>query len=76
MTLNIQIPDNLYNQAIIFANQNNYKIDDMINSQFISYFENYLLKQINDKAALVKREDFEKILSRIPNVEPLDYDSL
>jgi len=76
MNFNIRIPDKLYNQAMIFATNNNFKIDDFINFQFISNLEGFLLNQINEKAKIVTREDFERILSKVPDVEPEEYDRL
>ena len=76
MNFKIQIPDRLYNQAMIFASSNNFKIDDFINYQFVSNLEGFLLNQINKKAKNVTREDFERILSKVSDIEPEEYDRL
>lgn len=76
MNLQIQIPDKLYSQAMVFANNNNFKIEDFINEQFISNLEGFLLNQINTRAQKINREDFERILAKIPDVEPEEFDRL
>ena len=76
MNLRIQIPDKLYNQALVFANKNNFLIDDFINSQFIANLEGYLMNKINDRAQHVTRDEFERILAKVPDVEPDEYDKL
>ena len=76
MNLKIQIPDKLYDQAIVFANKNNFKIDDFINTQFIANLESYLLEHINDRAQHITRDDFERILAKVPDAEPANFDRL
>lgn len=76
MNLKIQIPDKLYNQAMVFANNNNFKIEDFINYQFIQNLEGFLMNQINERAKKVTREDFERILAKVPDNEPEEYDRL
>jgi hypothetical protein len=76
MNLNIQIPDKLYNQAIIYANNNNLKIDDFINYQFIANLEEFLMNQINERAKNIDRNGFERILSKVPDNKPEEYDKL
>ena len=76
MNLKIQVPDKLYNQAIVFANNNNIKIDEFINYQFITNLEGFLMNQINERSKNVNRDDFERILSKVPDVEPEEYDRL
>jgi hypothetical protein len=76
MNLKIQIPDKLYNQAMVFANNNNFKIEDFINYQFIQNLEGFLMNQINDRAKNVTRDDFERILAKVPDVEPEEYDRI
>ena len=43
---------------------------------FNENLEGFLLNQINEKAKIVTREDFERILSKVPDVEPEEYDRL
>ncbi|MBM2815167.1 MAG: hypothetical protein HW421_1929 [Ignavibacteria bacterium] len=76
MNLKIQIPDKLYKQAMVFANNNNFKIEDFINYQFIANLEGFLINQINERAKNVNREDFERILAKVPDVEPNECDRL
>ena len=76
MNLSIQIPDKIYNQAILFAKKNNYNLDEFINSQFVSNFENYLMNHISEKAEHISRDDFKNVLSKVPDIEPQDRDKL
>lgn len=76
MNLKIQIPNKLYNQAMVFANNNNFKIEDFINYQFIQNLEGFLMNQINERAQNVTRDDFERILAKVPDIEPEEYDRI
>jgi hypothetical protein len=76
MNITINIPDSLYNQAIKYSKKNNFDINNLINEQFLSFLEKNLLEIINERATNLKRNDYKKVLSKIPDVDPEVYDRL
>jgi hypothetical protein len=76
MDLNISLPDRLYNTALIYTKNIDLKFEEFINFQFASFLEKYLMNSITERAKKVTREEFKRILSEVPDVEPPEYDRL
>lgn len=74
MSVNISIPEDLYRRASQVAAEANVSVDEL----FASAFEERLLEfeRLKDKAARGSYEKFLRVMSKVPAVEPPDYDRL
>ncbi len=74
MSFSINIPEHLYRQASDIAAAENISVDEL----FASAFEERLLEleRLKERAARGSYEKFLKVMSKVPAVEPPDYDRL
>jgi hypothetical protein len=74
MSVSVNIPEDLYRQASDIAAAENISVDEL----FASAFEERLLEleRLKERAARGSYEKFLKVMSRVPAVEPPDYDRL
>jgi hypothetical protein len=74
MSVSVNIPEDLYRQASDIAAAENISVDEL----FASAFEERLLEleRLKERAARGSYETFLKLMSRVPAVEPPDYDRL
>jgi hypothetical protein len=75
-SISIKLPDSLHQAAIELAKKDQISISHFISialAEKISALttEDYLLKRAKNAPT---REEFEKLLEKVPDVEPEDYD--
>ena len=74
MTLTINLPEELYQQAAEIAGQANVSVEEL----FVSSIEQHLrdFERLKRRAERGNREKFLRVLGKVPDVEPPDYDRL
>lgn len=74
MSVSVNVPEELYRQAAEIAVAEKISVDEL----FASAFEERLLElnRLKEKAARGSYEKFLKVMSKVPAVEPPDYDRL
>jgi hypothetical protein len=74
MSISVNVPEDLYRQALEIAAAENISVDDL----FASAFEERLveLERLKDKASKGSYEKFLKVMAKVPAVEPPDHDRL
>jgi len=72
MNVNVSIPEELYRRAAEVAAEENVPVDDL----FAAAFEERLLEfeRLKEKASRGSYEKFLRVMSKVPAVEPADYD--
>ena len=74
MNVNIEIPQELYDQARSIAEAQSIPVDEVFASAFSKQLANW--RRLQQWAARGSREDFLRVLDRVPDVEPEEYDRL
>ena len=74
MNLNIELPQDLYEQAQQIADAQHLRVDDVLASAFADQL--CQLRRLQEKARQGSREDLLRILDKVPDVEPEEYDRL
>ena len=74
MNVTVNVPEDLYRRATEVAAAENISVDDL----FASAFEERLLEfeRLKGKASRGSYEKFLRVMSKVPAVEPPDYDHL
>jgi elongation factor P--beta-lysine ligase len=74
MSVTVNIPDELYRQALEIAAAESVSVDEL----FASAFEERLLEleRLKEKAARGSYEKFLRVMAKVPSVEPPEYDRL
>ncbi|MBV9156048.1 MAG: hypothetical protein JO097_07280 [Acidobacteriaceae bacterium] len=74
MTLQINIADDLYRRAAEIAVQENVSIEEL----FASAFEERVVEfeRLKERAARGSYEKFLRVMDKVPDVQPADYDRL
>jgi hypothetical protein len=74
MTLQISVSDEIYRRAAEIAAQENVSVEVL----FASAFEERLLEfeRLKRRAARGSREKFLRVMDKVPDVAPPDYDRL
>jgi hypothetical protein len=74
MSVSIQVPDDLYEQALKIANTQHLPVDEV----FVAAFAHQLaeLDRLRRRASGGSREELVEILDKAPAVEPEEYDRL
>ncbi len=75
--LNAQIPDSLYKQVEALAARENISVDQLVaialSAQVSAWMTKDYLEQRSERGSW---EKFQQVLTRVPDVEPEDYDEL
>ena len=74
MTVSVNIPDDLYRQAREIADSQHVSVDDVISSAFAEQMAAW--ERLKQRAARGSRENFLRVLAKVPDVEPDDFDRL
>lgn len=75
--LNAQIPDSLYKQVEALAARENISVEQLVaialSAQVSAWMTKDYLEQRTERGSWQK---FQQVLTRVPDVEPEDYDKL
>lgn len=75
--LNAQIPDSLYKQVEALAARENISVEQLVvialSAQVSAWMTKDYLKQRSERGSWQK---FQQVLTKVPDVEPEDYDKL
>jgi hypothetical protein len=74
MSVSINIPEDLYREAKAIAEAQHLSVDDVIVSAFAEQLAAW--ERLKQKAARGRREEYLKVLEKVPDVEPEDYDRI
>jgi len=74
MSKSIAVPEDLYNRAAELAARDHVSVDEFVSGVLASRLANR--EYIEARASLFNREDFERALEEIPDVEPEERDRL
>ena len=74
MNVTINVSEELYSRAADIAAQENVSVEEL----FASAFEERILEfdRLKERAARGSYEKFLKVMDKVPDVEPADYDRL
>jgi len=72
MSKNIAVPEELYNKAAELAAKDHISVEEFVSALLASKFADR--EYIETRAQLFSREEFERALEAIPDVEPEPYD--
>lgn len=77
MKLNTQIPDTLYQQIETLANKEQIPVDQLITMALSAQISAWLTKDyLEEKAQQGSWDKFKKVLDKVSDREPEDYDKL
>ena len=74
MTVSVNIPEDLYQQAREIADSQHLSVDDVILSAFKEQLAGW--ERLKQRAARGRLDEFLKVLDKVPDVEPEEYDRL
>ncbi len=74
MTVTIDIPEDLYRQAQEVAESEHFSVDHVIASAFAEQMAAF--ERLKAWAARGSREAFLRVLDKVPDVEPEEFDRL
>ena len=74
MSKNIALPEDLYSRAAEFAAKDHVSVEESISGVLANRLASH--EYIESRAKLFNREEFERALDKIPDVEPEDGDHL
>jgi hypothetical protein len=74
MSKSIAVPEDLYNKAAALAARDHISVDAFVSALLAKRLADR--EYVESKAKLFNREDFERALNEIPDVEPEDRDRL
>jgi hypothetical protein len=74
MSVSVNIPDDLYQQAREIADSQHLSVDEVIASAFAEQLSAW--ERLKQRAARGHREDFDRVLEKVPDVEPEEYDRI
>jgi hypothetical protein len=72
MSKSIAVPESLYNKAAELAAKDHVSVEEFVSALLASRFANR--EYIEMRAQLFSREEFERALNAVPDVEPEPYD--
>ena len=76
-TLTLQLPDSIYQRIREMANQEEISVDQFVALAVTEKLSAFRTKEyLEERARRASKEKLEKALSKIPDVEPEDYDKL
>ena len=75
--LNAQIPDFLYKQVEALAARENISVDQLVASALSTQVSAWMTKDyLEQRGERGSWEKFQQVLTKVPDVEPEDYDKL
>jgi hypothetical protein len=75
--LNVQLPESLYKQIEALATRENVSIEQLVAIALSAQISAWLTKSyLEEKAKSGSWEQFQRVLNKVPNVEPEEYDKL
>ena len=74
MSKSIAVPEDLYERAAELAAKDHMSVEDFVSAVLANRFASR--EYIESRAKLFNREEFERALEEIPDVEPEDHDRL
>jgi hypothetical protein len=74
VTVSINIPEDLYRQALELADSQQVSVDDVISSAFAQQMAGW--ERLRRRAARGSREAFLRVLDNVPDVEPEEFDRI
>lgn len=74
MSVSVNIPEELYDQARAIAEAQNIAIEDVFASAVADYLATW--RHIQKRAARGDRDKFRAVLEHVPDIEPESYDLL
>ncbi|NJM72111.1 MAG: hypothetical protein HC862_19075 [Scytonema sp. RU_4_4] len=75
--LNVQIPESLYKQMEALATKENMSIEQLVAVALSAQVSAWMTKDyLEEKAQRGSWEKFQQVLTKVPDVEPDDYDRL
>ena len=72
MSKSIAVPEDLYNKAAQVAAKDHVSVEEFVSALLASRLANR--EYIETRAQLFSREEFERALNAVPDVEPEPYD--
>jgi hypothetical protein len=72
MSKNIAVPEDVYNKAAELAARDHISVEEFVSALLASQFADR--EYIETRARLFSREEFERALKAIPDLEPEPYD--
>jgi hypothetical protein len=72
MSKNIAVPEDLYNRAVELAAKDHISVEEFVSAVLANRLASH--EYIESRAKLFNREEFERALDQIPDVEPEDHD--
>ncbi len=77
MKINAQIPDILYQQIELLSEKENIPVNELINMALSAQISAWMTENyLQEKAKLGNWEKFNKVLDKVSEKEPEDYDKL
>ena len=74
MSVSVNIPEELYQQAREIAESQHLSVDDVVSSAFAEQMAAW--DRLKHRAARGNRESFLAVLDKVPDVEPDEYDRI
>jgi hypothetical protein len=74
MTVNINVPEELYEQAQIISRTQNVSVDEVLASAFTEHIAAW--QRLRERAARGDRQKFLTVLDQVSDVEPEEYDRI
>jgi len=74
MSISINIPDELYQQALVIAKTHRVPIDEVFASAFVDQLA--VWQRLQQRVVRGNREKFFAVLDRVPDVEPDEADRI
>lgn len=75
--LNAQIPDSLYKQVEALAARENISVEQLVAIALSAQVSAWMTKDyLEQRAERGSWQKFQQVLTRVPDVEPEDYDKL
>ena len=71
MSVSINLPEDLYQQAVVIAKSRKVPVDEIIASAFA---EQIAIWRLKERAAQADRQKFLAVLDKAPDVEPAEHD--
>jgi hypothetical protein len=71
MSVSINLPEDLYEQAVVIAKSRKVPVDEIIASAFAEQIAIWRLKELGAHA---DRQKFLAVLDKAPDVEPAEHD--
>jgi hypothetical protein len=72
MRVNIEVPEELYEQARLISAAKHIAVDDVFASALADHLA--IWRKLQARAARGSREEFLKVLDLVPDVDPEEYD--